>query len=79
MPKKFRPKAGHIYSRTESPRGDLGFYIESDGSATPSRLKLRSPAFTALSCMDEISKGWMLADMLTILGSLDIVLGEIDR
>ena len=67
MPKKIRPKAGHIYSRTESPRGDLGFYIESDGSAIPSRLKLRSPAFTALSCMDEISKGWMLADMLTIL------------
>ena len=79
LPKKIRPKAGHIYSRTESPRGDLGFYIASDGSDTPSRFKMRSPAFTALSCLDEIARGWMISDVIAILGSLDIVLGEIDR
>jgi NADH-quinone oxidoreductase subunit D len=79
LPKKIRPKSGHVYSRTESPRGDLGYYIVSDGSDIPSRLKLRSPAFTALSCLDEIARGWMISDVIAILGSLDIVLGEIDR
>ena len=79
LPKKIRPKAGHVYSRTESPRGDLGYYIASDGSDTPTRIKMRSPAFTALSCLNEISRGWMISDVIAILGSLDIVLGEIDR
>ena len=79
MPKKIRPPKGSIYSRTESPRGDLGYYIESDGSDTPSRLKMRSPAFTALGVLDEIAGGWLMSDVLAILGSLDIVLGEIDR
>ncbi|MBF89426.1 MAG: NADH-quinone oxidoreductase subunit NuoD [Candidatus Marinimicrobia bacterium] len=79
LPKKIRPKAGHVYSRSESPRGDLGFYVVSDGSDKPTRLKMRSPAFTALSCLDEIARGWMISDVIAILGSLDIVLGEIDR
>ena len=79
LPKKIRPKAGRIYSRSESPRGDLGLYVVSDGSDTPTRLKMRSPAFTALSCLDEIARGWMISDVIAILGSLDIVLGEIDR
>ena len=70
---------GNVYCRTESPRGDLGYYIASDGSDVPTRVKLRSPAFTALSCLDEIARGWMLSDVIAILGSLDIVLGEIDR
>ena len=55
------------------------YYIESDGSNIPYRLKMRSPAFTALSVIDEIAAGWLLSDVLAILGSLDIVLGEIDR
>ena len=79
LPKKLRPPKGSIYARTETPRGDLGYYIESDGSPIPYRLKMRSPAFTALSVMDEIGAGWLLSDVLAILGSLDIVLGEIDR
>ncbi|MCH2446818.1 MAG: NADH-quinone oxidoreductase subunit D [Candidatus Marinimicrobia bacterium] len=79
LPKKIRPKLGNVYCRTESPRGDLGYYIASDGSDVPTRVKLRSPAFTALSCLDEIARGWMLSDVIAILGSLDIVLGEIDR
>ena len=53
--------------------------IESDGTNIPYRLKMRSPAFTALSVIDEIAAGWLLSDVLAILGSLDIVLGEIDR
>lgn len=79
LPKKIRPPKGSVYKRTESPRGDLGYYIESDGSPVPYRLKMRSPAFTALSVLSEISSGWMMSDVLAILGSLDIVLGEIDR
>ena len=79
MPKKIRPPVGSIYRRTESPRGDLGYYIVSDGKPSPARVKMRSPAFTALSCLDEVSSGWMISDVLAILGSLDIVLGEIDR
>ena len=79
MPKKIRPPKGSIYRRTESPRGDLGYYIESDGSDTPYRVKMRSPAFTALSVLNEIGSGWLMSDVLGILGSLDIVLGEIDR
>jgi len=79
LPKKVRPPKGSIYKRTESPRGDLAYYIISDGKPMPSRLKMRSPAFTSLSVLDEISRGWMISDVLAILGSLDIVLGEIDR
>ena len=79
LPKKIRPPKGFIYKRTESPRGDLAYYIVSDGSPIPFRLKMRSPAFTALSVLGEISQGWMMSDVIAILGSLDIVLGEIDR
>ena len=79
LPKKIRPPKGSIYQRTESPRGDLAYYIISDGSPQPYRLKMRAPAFTALSVLNEISRGWMLSDVIAILGSLDIVLGEIDR
>ncbi len=79
IPRKIRPPKGSIYKRTESPRGDLGYYIMSDGKPKPLRVKMRSPAFTAMSVLDEISRGWMLSDVLAILGSLDIVLGEIDR
>jgi NADH-quinone oxidoreductase subunit D len=78
-PKKIRPPKGTIYSRYESARGDVGFYIMSDGKSIPYRLKMRSPAFCNLSVFSEISEGWMISDVITILGSLDIVLGEIDR
>ena len=78
-PKKVRPPKGEIYSRYESARGDVGFYIMSDGKNIPYRLKMRSPAFCNLSVFSEISEGWMISDVITILGSLDIVLGEIDR
>ena len=79
IPKKIRPKKGEIYSRYETARGDLGLYIRSGGKNMPSRLKMRSPAYCNLSVLNEISAGWMISDVITVLGSLDIVLGEIDR
>ncbi len=79
MPKKIRPRAGEVYSRYESARGDVGYYIISDGKNMPQRLKMRSPAYSNLSVLPEIAEGWMMSDVITILGSLDIVLGEIDR
>ena len=78
-PKKIRPAKGNVYSRYESARGDVGFYIKSDGKNIPNRLKMRSPAFCNLSILSEVAEGWMISDVCTILGSLDIVLGEIDR
>ncbi len=79
MPKRIRPKKGSVYSRYESARGDVGFYIISNGKNVPVRLKMRSPAFCNLSILSEVAEGWMISDVCTILGSLDIVLGEIDR
>lgn len=79
IPRRIRPEPGEIYVRTESPRGELGFYIISDGSTSPYRVKARSPAFVNLSVLPEISRGAMIADLVAIVGSTDIVLGEVDR
>ena len=79
MPKTIKPPAGQVYVRTESPRGELGFYLVSDGSPKPYRYKVRSPAFCNLSALPEMMKGYLVADAVAILGSVDIVLGEIDR
>ena len=79
VPKRVKPKPGEAYGRTEAPRGELGFYVVSDGSLIPYRVKARSPCFVAMSLFHELAKGEMIADMVAIIGSLDIVLGEIDR
>ncbi len=80
IPKKVRPPQGEVYFRTENPRGELGFYIISDGhSSSPFRVKARAPSFVNLSVLPEISRGYMIADLVAILGSVDIVLGEVDR
>jgi NADH-quinone oxidoreductase subunit D len=79
IPKKIRPAVGEVYGRYESARGDVGFYIISNGKNIPLRVKMRSPAFCNLSVLSEIAEGWMISDVIAILGSLDIVLGEIDR
>jgi NADH-quinone oxidoreductase subunit D len=79
VPKRVRPPAGEVYMRTECPRGELGYYIVSDGSTKPYRVKVKSPCFTVMSAFREISRGAMIADIVAILGSFDIVLGEIDR
>ncbi len=78
-PKRIRPPVGDVYVRSESPRGEIGFYIISDGSATPYRVKARAPAFVNLSVTPEICRGYMIADLVAIVGSVDIVLGEVDR
>jgi NADH-quinone oxidoreductase subunit D len=79
VPKTIKPPAGQAYVRTESPRGELGFYIVSDGTPKPYRYKVRSPAFVNLSALPAMTKGALVADIVAILGSIDIVLGEVDR
>jgi NADH-quinone oxidoreductase subunit D len=79
VPKRIKPPEGEVYMRTECPRGELGYFIVSDGSLKPYRLKVKSPCFTVMSAFQEVSRGAMIADVISILGSFDIVLGEIDR
>ncbi|MBA4370364.1 MAG: NADH-quinone oxidoreductase subunit NuoD [Coriobacteriaceae bacterium] len=79
VPKVLRPPAGEVYAAVESPRGELGVHILSDGSDVPYRLRLRSPALFNLSVVDEVLPGSLIADAVVTVGSLDIVLGEIDR
>lgn len=79
IPKRIAPKPGEIYVRTEVPKGELGYYIISDGTANPYRVKVRSASFCNVSIIKAMSIGYMFADMVMILGSYDIVLGEIDR
>jgi NADH-quinone oxidoreductase subunit D len=70
---------GEAYSAVEHPKGEFGIYLISDGANKPYRLKIRAPGFVHLSAMDEMSRGHMLADAVTIIGTQDIVFGEIDR
>ncbi|MBI4042300.1 MAG: NADH-quinone oxidoreductase subunit D [Deltaproteobacteria bacterium] len=74
-----KPPAGEIYFRTDNPRGELGFYIVSDGTPKPYRVKCKSPCFTSISILSEISPGCMVADLVAIIGSIDVVMGEVDR
>ncbi|MFZ4590185.1 MAG: NADH-quinone oxidoreductase subunit D [Ignavibacteria bacterium] len=79
VPKRVKPLAGEAYVRTESPKGELAYYVVSDGSLNPFRVKARSTSFCNLSVINQISRGHMIADVVMILGSFDIVLGCIDR
>ncbi len=79
VPKKVKPPKGEVYGKTETPRGELGYYIISDGSPNPFRVKIKSPCFTALAVLPVISKGEMIADIIAVIGSIDIVMGELDR
>ncbi len=74
-----RPPVGEVYVATESPKGELGFYINSQGGAYPYRLKLRAPSFWHTSILQELLPGHYLADVVTIIGNSNIVFGEIDR
>ena len=71
--------AGEAYAVVEHPKGEFGVYLISDGANKPYRLKLRSPGFAHLSAMNELSKGHMLADAVAIIGTIDIVFGDVDR
>jgi len=79
LPKIFKPPVGEAYSRTESPRGELSFFMVSDGTPNPVRVHVRAPSFVHLSILPELLKGVKVADVIAILGSLDTVLGEVDR
>jgi NADH-quinone oxidoreductase subunit D len=80
VPKKIRPKAGDYYVRAENPKGELGFFFRTDGrSDIPVRCKARGCSFVNLSVLPEMSKGVMISDLIAIVGSLDLVLGEVDR
>src|SRR5579863_8241254 len=75
----FRPKAGEVYGRIEGPKGELGFYLISDGSANPYRYRVRPPSLINLTVLEDMCLGESVADVVIILGSVDIVLGEVDR
>ena len=75
----FNAPAGDIYCGTEAHKGELGFYIVSDGGGKPYRLKIRAPSFVHLGAFDHMAKGYMIADIVTIFGTYDIVMGECDR
>ncbi len=75
----FHVPAGEVYAAVEAPKGEFGVYLIADGTNKPYRVKIRAPGFPHLAAMDAINKGHMLADVSAILGSLDIVFGEIDR
>jgi NADH-quinone oxidoreductase subunit D len=75
----FRPKAGEAYGRIESPKGELGFFLVSDGSTQPYRYRVRPPSLINLTVLEDMCIGHTLADVVIILGSIDIVLGEVDR
>ena len=70
---------GEVYSAVEAPKGEFGVYMISDGSNKPYRVKLRAPGFPHLAAIDEMVRGHMLADLVAIIATLDIVFGEIDR
>jgi NADH-quinone oxidoreductase subunit D len=74
-----RVPAGEVYAAVEAPKGEFGVYLVSDGTNQPYRCKIRAPSFAHLSAMEFLTQGHMLADVSAIIGSLDIVFGEIDR
>ncbi len=79
MPRRLRTPPGEVYSKVESPRGEWGVYLVSKGGDKPWRLKMRSPSFCNLSALREMTIGQFLADAVMILGSMDIVLCDVDR
>jgi len=79
VPNLLRPPKGEAYARVESQTGELGFYLVSDGSIAPYRFRVRSPELLNLTVLRDISRGWKIADLIAIFGSIDIALGEVDR
>ncbi len=79
VPRVLKPPAGEVYHSIEAPKGELGFYLVSDGSANPYRVRIKGPSFFNLQAMRRLCIGHFVADVVAIIGTLDIVLGEIDR
>jgi NADH-quinone oxidoreductase subunit D len=75
----FAPPAGEVYQRIESPRGEQGWFVASDGTAKPARVHVRAPSFVHLQALPKLSEGGLVADLVACIGTIDIVLGEVDR
>ncbi|HWR36351.1 MAG TPA: NADH-quinone oxidoreductase subunit D [Clostridia bacterium] len=79
IPKVLKPPVGEIYHSIEAPKGELGYFIVSDGSTQPYRVRVRPPSFVNLQALDTMVRGRLVADVVAVIGTLDIVLGEVDR
>jgi NADH-quinone oxidoreductase subunit D len=79
VPKVIKPTPGEVYHSIEAPKGELGYYIVSDGSTQPYRVRVRPPSFVNLQALDKMVRGMLVADVVAVIGTLDIVLGEVDR
>jgi NADH-quinone oxidoreductase subunit D len=79
IPKVLKPPVGEVYVSIEAPKGELGYFIVSDGSTQPYRVRVRPPSFVNLQALDKMCRGALVADVVAVIGTLDIVLGEVDR
>jgi NADH-quinone oxidoreductase subunit D len=74
-----KPPAGEVFHHTEAPKGELGFFIVSDGSPKPFRVKIRAPSFANLQVLSKLAEGRLLSDLIALIGTIDIVLADVDR
>ncbi len=79
VPNLFHPPVGEAYSRIETPKGELGFYLVSDNSISPYRMHIRAPSLINLTALRDMIVGWKIADLFVIFGSIDVTMGEVDR